>query len=51
MKAFENTLAFAKEKGLLTIVDAKRNDIGSTAQAYSNTFLGRTTYLAVISHI
>jgi orotidine-5'-phosphate decarboxylase len=42
MKAFENTLAYAKEKGLITIVDAKRNDIGSTAQAYSNTFLGRT---------
>ena len=42
MKAFENTLAYAKEKGLITIVDAKRNDIGSTAQAYSNTFLGKT---------
>jgi orotidine-5'-phosphate decarboxylase len=42
MKAFENTLSFAKEKGLITIVDAKRNDIGTTAQAYSNTFLGKT---------
>ena len=42
IKAFENTLAYAKEKGLITIVDAKRNDIGSTAQAYSNTFLGKT---------
>lgn len=42
LQAFENTLAYAKEKGLITIVDAKRNDIGSTAQAYSNTFLGKT---------
>lgn len=42
MKAFKNTLAYAKKKGLITIVDAKRNDIGSTAQAYSNTFLGKT---------
>lgn len=42
MQAFEKTIAYAKEKGLITIVDAKRNDIGSTAQAYSNTFLGKT---------
>jgi orotidine-5'-phosphate decarboxylase len=42
MIAFENTLTYAKEKGLITIVDAKRNDIGSTAQAYSNAFLGTT---------
>lgn len=45
MKAFENTLSCAKEKGLITIVDAKRNDIGTTAQAYSNTFLGKTEIL------
>ncbi|MBP6236525.1 MAG: orotidine-5'-phosphate decarboxylase [Saprospiraceae bacterium] len=42
MKSFENTVAYAKKKGLLVVVDAKRNDIGSTAEAYSNTFLGRT---------
>lgn len=42
MKAFQNTIEYAKEKGLITIVDAKRNDIGSTAEAYSNTFLGRS---------
>lgn len=42
MRAFENTLTYAKEKGLITIVDAKRNDIGPTAQAYSNAFLGKT---------
>jgi orotidine-5'-phosphate decarboxylase len=42
MEAFQNTLKYAKKKGLITIVDAKRNDIGTTAEAYSNTFLGRT---------
>lgn len=42
MEAFQNTLKYAKKKGLITIVDAKRNDIGTTAEAYSNTYLGRT---------
>jgi orotidine-5'-phosphate decarboxylase len=42
MIAFDNTIEYAKGKGLIIIVDAKRNDIGSTAEAYSNTFLGRT---------
>ncbi|MBI1286131.1 MAG: orotidine-5'-phosphate decarboxylase [Flavobacteriales bacterium] len=40
MIAFENTVKAAKERGLLVIVDAKRNDIGSTATAYANAFLG-----------
>lgn len=40
LKAFEKTIKYAKKKDLLVIVDAKRNDIGSTAEAYSNAFLG-----------
>lgn len=40
--AFEDTVAYAHEKGLLVIADAKRNDIGSTSQAYANAFLGKT---------
>lgn len=39
MKAFADTLAYAKSKGLYTIADAKRNDIGSTAAAYAKAFL------------
>lgn len=39
--AFEATVDYAKDKGLLVIADAKRNDIGSTAEAYSNAFLGQ----------
>ena len=40
--AFEETVAYAKSKGMLVIADGKRNDIGSTSEAYSNAFLGET---------
>ncbi|MBQ7369492.1 MAG: orotidine-5'-phosphate decarboxylase [Clostridia bacterium] len=42
MKAYEETLKYATEKGLVVIADAKRNDIGSTASCYAKTFLGET---------
>ncbi|MBR3720906.1 MAG: orotidine-5'-phosphate decarboxylase [Clostridia bacterium] len=42
MRAFEETCKYAKERGMVVIVDAKRGDIGSTAQGYSNAFLGKT---------
>lgn len=42
MKAFEETCKYAKEKGLVVIADIKRGDIGTTAKAYSNAFLGKT---------
>lgn len=35
------TIRYAKEKGLYIILDVKRNDIGSTAQAYSKAYLGK----------
>lgn len=41
-RAFSDTLRYAKKKDLMVIVDAKRNDIGSTAQAYSAAHIGRT---------
>ena len=40
MEAFKKTLGYAKEQGLITIADVKRNDIGSTARAYSDAYLG-----------
>ena len=43
LKAFEETLRYAAEKGLIVIADAKRNDIGSTAACYSTAFLGETS--------
>lgn len=42
MEAFQETCKYAKEKGMIVIVDAKRGDIGSTAAGYSNAFLGKT---------
>jgi orotidine-5'-phosphate decarboxylase len=40
LQAFAETIAMAQQAGLIVIVDAKRNDIGSTAEAYANAFLG-----------
>jgi len=40
LRAYEETVRYAQEKGLLVIGDAKRNDIGSTAEAYANGHLG-----------
>lgn len=42
MKVFEETCKYAKEKEMVVIADIKRGDIGSTAQSYSNAFLGKT---------
>jgi orotidine-5'-phosphate decarboxylase len=37
---FMRTVEYARGKGLIVIADAKRNDIGSTAEAYSAAYLG-----------
>jgi len=37
--ALIETVRYARSKGLLVIVDAKRGDIGSTAEAYAQAFL------------
>lgn len=42
IKTFMETADYARSKGLLVIGDVKRNDIGSTAKAYSNAFIGQT---------
>lgn len=42
LQAFQDSINAARDLGLIVIVDAKRNDISSTAQAYANAFLGRT---------
>ena len=39
MKIFWETCAYAKEQGLLVIADGKRNDIGSTCEAYADAYL------------
>lgn len=40
MKAMAETIAYAKEKGMYVITDGKRNDIGSTMEAYAVAHLG-----------
>ena len=46
MKAFDATVKYAHEKGLLVIADGKRNDIGSTAENYAEAYLGTGLYNA-----
>ena len=41
MSALGHVIRYAQEQGLLVILDAKRNDIGSTAEAYARGMLGR----------
>ena len=38
--AYEQTIEYAHSKGMIVIGDAKRNDIGSTSEAYANGHLG-----------
>ena len=40
--ALERTIEYAKAAGLYIILDVKRNDIGSTAEAYAKAFIGQT---------
>lgn len=42
MKALAETISYAKAKGMFVIADGKRNDIGSTMQAYAAAWLGTT---------
>lgn len=41
MEALAEVIRYAQKQGLLVILDGKRNDIGSTATAYADGFLGR----------
>ena len=42
VKALYDTIAYAKEKGLFVITDGKRNDIGTTMEAYAAAHIGKT---------
>lgn len=43
MCALCETVKYAQEKGMIVIMDGKRNDIGSTMQAYAKAHLGTST--------
>lgn len=40
MQAYKETIDYAQSKDLIVIADCKRNDIGSTAKAYADAYLG-----------
>lgn len=42
IELLRKTCSYAKEKGMIVILDAKRGDIGSTSAGYSNAYLGKT---------
>lgn len=42
IEALHKTVSYAKSKGMIVIADAKRNDIGATADAYAAGILGST---------
>jgi len=42
MHAFAETVKYASEKGMYVMTDAKRNDIGATAECYAKAYLGET---------
>ncbi len=46
LNAFAETLKYARSAGLTVIADAKRNDIGATAEAYAAAFLGAGDFSA-----
>lgn len=42
MHTFAETVKYASKKGMLVMTDAKRNDIGATAECYAKAYLGQT---------
>lgn len=40
IRALYETVKYAKERGAIVILDAKRNDIGSTAEKYARAYIG-----------
>ena len=47
MEALSHILKYAKEQNILSILDVKRGDIGSTSQAYAHAFLGPQTIQSI----
>ena len=45
LRAFQQTVSYARSKGLVVIEDAKRNDIGRTAQQYADGHIGEVGLL------
>ncbi|MBX3414486.1 MAG: orotidine-5'-phosphate decarboxylase [Pirellulales bacterium] len=50
MQALAEVVYYARHSGLLVILDGKRNDIGSTAEAYADAWLSPPPDLAALEH-
>lgn len=50
VKALYETMEYAKEKGMYVITDGKRNDIGTTMEAYAMGHLGQTDVNGTLHH-
>ncbi|MEK7450274.1 MAG: orotidine-5'-phosphate decarboxylase, partial [Planctomycetota bacterium] len=48
-KAFFDTMIYAKKKNLIVIADVKRGDVPSTAQAYAEAYLGKSSIIDAIT--
>ncbi len=42
VRTLAETVAYARAKGMFVITDGKRNDIGTTMEAYATAHLGKT---------
>lgn len=47
LRALKRTIVHAKQAGMIVIADGKRNDIGSTSDAYAEAWLGRADYSSI----
>ncbi|MCQ2515936.1 MAG: orotidine-5'-phosphate decarboxylase [Saccharofermentans sp.] len=43
VETLRKTIKYAQSKGMIVIADAKRNDIGTTATAYAESIIGKTS--------
>ncbi|MBO5565552.1 MAG: orotidine-5'-phosphate decarboxylase [Lachnospiraceae bacterium] len=49
LKAYEKTIRYAQDKGLIVIGDIKRGDIGSTSEAYAKAHLGDAFHADIVT--
>ncbi len=50
VRCLADTIRHAKDRGMVVIADAKRNDIGPTAEAYARSILGETDLVDGTKH-
>lgn len=51
IRALEETISYARERELVVILDAKRGDIGNTAEAYASAYLANSDSLTISPYL